>query len=90
MYRLPEGVTRVAEKMLEEEAHPRCIVGGDLKTSIRLYSGDIEPMYGRNVENYINKASEYDKKIDKEMESEHPDYKVYPFLCQKTQIQLCS
>ena len=75
MYRLPEGVTRVAEKMLEEEAHPRCIVGGDLKTSIRLYSGDIEPMYGRNVENYINKASEYDKKIDKEMESEHPDYK---------------
>ena len=74
IYRLPKGVTEVADAMLEKDSSPRCIVGGDLRTSIRLYSGNIEPMYGRNVENYINKASEYDKRINGEMESADTNY----------------
>lgn len=74
IYRLPVGTGEVAEMMLKYEDNPRCIVSGDLLTSIRLYSGDIEPLYGRNADNYINKASEYDKRIYKEMESDTPDY----------------
>ncbi len=73
-YQLPHGVSQACETMLSVDKTPRCVVGGDLRTSVRLYSGSIEPMYGRDAENYIDKASEYDKRVFKEMESECPDY----------------
>ncbi|MBO4862775.1 MAG: MBL fold metallo-hydrolase [Eubacterium sp.] len=74
VYKLPNGVIEVSDIMLEKDKSPRCVLGGDLLTAIRLYSGDIEPMYGRNAENYMDKASEYEKRIFKEMESETPNY----------------
>ncbi len=73
-YKLPHGVVQACDAMLKTDKTPRCVVGGDLRTAVRLYSGEIEPMYGRDTENYIDKASEYEKKIYKQMESENPDY----------------
>ncbi len=73
-YRLPQGVVNVAAIMMELDDHPRCIVQSDFLCFIRLFSGDIEPMYGRNGEGFINRATEDVQIMHAYMESDAPDY----------------
>ena len=73
-FRLSQGTVSVGQVMCEVDDTPKCIVGGDLVTSIRQYSGDIQPMYGRNALGYISSASKMDKRIYKQMEKANPNY----------------
>lgn len=74
IYRLSKETVDIGSTMLEYDKNPRCIVSSGLISSIRLYSGDIEPMYGRNAQGYINRASDEVKTMYNVMESEAPDY----------------
>ena len=74
IYRLPKGVVEACDAMLKLDSTPRPVTGGNLRTTVRQYAPEIEPMYGRDTENYIDKANEYEKRIYKEMESTDPDY----------------
>lgn len=73
-YRLPNNASLIASAMLEKDDHPRCILPHDLISWIRLYSGDIEPLYGRNAEGYINDTSADVDSIYASMNSDSPDY----------------
>ena len=74
IYRLSQETVDIGSIMLEYDNTPRCIVSSRLVSSIRLYSGNIEPMYGRNAQGYINRASDEVKVMYNVMESEVPDY----------------
>lgn len=67
-------VQEVCDTMLSLKEKPRCIAAFDLCSEIRQYSGDIELMYGRNAEGYINLLDDLGMHIADEMRSETPDY----------------
>lgn len=73
-YKLPGEVKDVCDIMLEESSEPRCILPSSLFCEARQYSGEIQMMYGRNVQGFILGASETQKGIFTEMEKETPDY----------------
>ena len=73
-YRLSQETVDVGSIMIEYDETPKCIVPASLISSIRLYSGNIEPMYGRNAQGYINRASDEVLVMYNVMESENPDY----------------
>lgn len=74
IYGLSEATIDVADVMLQYDDSPRCILSRELISQIRLYNGNIEPMYGRNAEGYINYADDSVKAMYSVMESESPDY----------------
>lgn len=74
IYRLSPETVDVGKALLDNDKTPKCIVPSGLLSSIRLYSGDIEPMYGRNAEGYINRASDEVKNMYSVIESDNPDY----------------
>ena len=74
VYRLSNETVMIGQMMLERDESPRCILPAGLLSSMRLYSGDIEPMYGRNAQNYINRASQEVLDMYNVMESASPDY----------------
>ncbi len=73
-YGLSQSTIDVADIMLKYDETPRCIISKDFISQIRLYNGNIEPMYGRNAEGFINFASDEVKVMYSVMESETPDY----------------
>ena len=73
-YGLTDATVDIGSTMLDLDDSPRCILPRGLISSIRLYSGDIEPMYGRDAEGYILYASDEVKAMYTVMESEAPDY----------------
>ena len=74
IYKLPRGTEQVGLFMLSLDETPRCIVPRELMTSIRQYSADIEPMYGRNIDGFLRFASDDDRNIYDAISSEVPDY----------------
>ncbi len=74
VYRLSRETIDVANVMLEYDETPRCILSKGFLSSIRQYSLEIEPMYGRNAEGYINYADDNVKVMYSVMESDVPDY----------------
>lgn len=63
-------------QMLMMSEHPKCIAPRELYSEIRQYNGDIEMLYGRNAEGYINALDDSDirKLVSVEMDEEVPDY----------------
>lgn len=64
----------VCDMVLALSDHPRMIAAFDLCSEIRQYSGDIELMYGRNAEGYINLLDDISMRVANEMRSETPDF----------------
>ncbi len=56
--KVDQPVKEVCDIMLELEDSPRCILPRPLLTQARQYSGQIQTMYGRNVQGYILDANE--------------------------------
>ena len=75
MYKISDNVIEVCDVILNVDDSPRCIVPGTLYSEVRQYSGDIELMYGRNIEGYINSniQQEY-RDVHAELVKEIPNY----------------
>lgn len=74
IYRLQRGTASVGQIMLDIDDHPRCVLPQAFISSMRQYSGDIEPMYGRNADGYINTAKKPVLNVYYNMISDAPDY----------------
>ncbi len=72
--KVPEEVKEICDIMLELEENPRCIMPETLFCDVRQYSGKIEMMYGRDVQNYIIPNWDVERYAFGLMESETPDY----------------
>lgn len=64
----------VCDAILSVDAHPRCVIPDGMYAEARQYNGDIELMYGRNAEGYINVLNDRYKNVHYQMQSEMPDY----------------
>ena len=72
-YKLPQSAVDVCDFLLEQEETPRVVVGQSLYNYVRQYSADIQMMYGRDAEGYINYITEERKAVASEMNSDSPD-----------------
>ena len=73
-YKLPRGTASVGQIMLDIDDHPRCVLPQAFISYMREFNGDIEPMYGRNADGYINTAEPYVLNVYNNMISDAPDY----------------
>ena len=64
----------VCDIMLSEEKYPQCIVPSGIYCEVRQYSGDIEMMFGRDADGYINDTEQICIDIRNTLDSEAPDY----------------
>ena len=67
-------VKNVCDYILAESENPRCIMPREWYSQVRQYSGDIEMMYGRNADGYINTIDDMSKRIADELTKETPDF----------------
>lgn len=72
-YKLSNSTISVCDYILEQSDHPRCIMPSPLTYEARQYSGDIELMFGRDVEGYIASSDEISKKLYNELMSDNMD-----------------
>ena len=74
----PQKVTadteEVCDAILSIDKHPRCVLPYDMYSEARQYNGDIELMYGRNAEGYINKLDEKYWYVFYELFLDEPNY----------------
>ena len=66
--KVSKPVEEVCAAMLEIEESPRCILPAPLLSEARQYSGEIQSLYGRNVDGYIIPASGVQMEIYHAME----------------------
>ncbi|MBQ9609884.1 MAG: hypothetical protein IJV15_10640 [Lachnospiraceae bacterium] len=64
----------VCAAILSVDSHPKCIIPDGMYTEARQYNGDIELMYGRNADGYINELNDRYKNVHYQMQSDTPDY----------------
>lgn len=73
-YKISANTLAVCDAILEKDKSPKCVMPSTLFCEARQYSGDIELMYGRDVQGYIRGVSEDVRKVYEYMESDNPDY----------------
>lgn len=64
----------VCDAILAIDKHPKCVIPDGMYCEARQYNGDIELMYGRNAEHYINNLAEKYIPVHFQMQSDNPDY----------------
>lgn len=64
----------VCDAILAIDKHPRCVMPDGMYAEARQYNGDIELMYGRNAEGYINNLADKYIPVHQQMQAESPDY----------------
>ncbi len=75
LYKISDDVIQVCDIMLNLDDSPRCIMPAPLYSEVRQYSGDIELMYGRNIEGYINSNIKQEfRDVHAELLKESPNY----------------
>jgi len=74
IYKLPQYIVDICDVIVETDEHPRCICCYNVMEYVRLYSGDIETMYGRDAVGYILYTIEERKEMYLNVENERPDY----------------
>ena len=72
-YKIPQKAVEVCDFLLEQDAHPRIVAQQTLNYYIRQYSADIQLMYGRDADGYIQKIDEERKQVDEELNCDDPD-----------------
>ncbi len=72
--KVSDNTQKVCDAILSIDEHPRCIIPDGMYTEARQYNGDIELMYGRNADGYINELSEKYKEVHYNMCSDAPNY----------------
>ena len=64
----------VCDYMLSVDENPTCIAPNELVWEMRQYSGEVELMYGRNVDGYILTPDDVSMRMSEELSSNNPDY----------------
>ena len=64
----------VCDIMLAEDERPKCIVPSGIYCEVRQYSGDIEMMFGRDADGYINDTEQICLDIRHTLDADVPDY----------------
>lgn len=54
--KLPEAAVQAADRLLELEDRPRAVFQYPIGTYLRQYTGEIDQLYGRNIDGYIMSA----------------------------------
>ena len=73
-YKLPQEAIEVCDYLLEIDDHPRIMAEWPLYNYVRQYSADIQMMYGRDAEGYINYIDSARQQVADELESDSPDF----------------
>lgn len=76
VYKIADEVVEVCDVVLALDESPRCIMPSPLYCEVRQYSGDIELMYGRDIEGYINsrEVKQEFRDVHAELVKEIPNY----------------
>lgn len=64
----------ICDVILSVDKHPKCIIPDGMYIEARQYNGDIELMYGRNAEGYINELPEKYMYVHYYMWTDSPNY----------------
>ena len=72
-FKMRQYAAEIAQKLLTYDAHPRVVATAGLATHLRIYSTDIELMYGRDISGFMGYADDLSKKIAEELYEENPD-----------------
>lgn len=93
LQKVSANTEKVCDTILAIDKNPKCIIPDGMYCEARQYNGDIELMYGRNAEGYINELSERYMLVHFFMQQDEPDYEYifsvakedgYDFIaCQK-------
>lgn len=81
-YKISQATVDVCEIILSKDSEPKCIMPNSIYTEVRQYSGDIQLMYGRNMQGYISESSVDDDDIYKKMSDSNPQYETVLALAQ--------
>ncbi len=82
-YKISQETVDVCEIISKIDEEPRCIIPKSIYSEIRQYSGDIELMYGRNVQGYIGETSLTDEYVYRKMKSKSPQYETILAVAKK-------
>lgn len=72
-HKLPQDAVEVCDFLLEIDDHPRIVTEWPLYNYVRQYSADIQMMYGRDAEGYIDYIDSARKRVADELGNENPD-----------------
>ena len=75
-YKLPRETCEVGKILLDNDDHVKCIAPRQLYSTLRMYSADIELLYGRNADGYISVMPDKYKRISTQMDAAVTDYNV--------------
>lgn len=71
--KIPGFVTDIIDQLKEINNHPRVLFQNPIGMYARQYSGEVEQLYGRNIDGYILSASENAKKVYEELSDQEGD-----------------
>lgn len=77
-------VKDVCDYILSIDEHPKCIMPNNMYTEVRQYSGNIEMMYGRNADGFINVIDDVSQRVAEELSAENPNFE---YICGQAYIQ---
>lgn len=73
LYKVSANTRMICEAILADNPHPKCIFEGGIKSETRQYSGEIEQLYGRDIDGYIMKPSKEVRAFMAEWKTDPPD-----------------
>ena len=76
LYKVGSSTRQVCEAVLADNPHPKCIFEGWIKNETRQYSGEIEQLYGRDIDGFIIQPPEEIKEFVAEWKTDPPDDNV--------------
>lgn len=76
--KLPDGAKLIADYLLSLDDHPRVIADFHVSVYLRQMNGQIETLYGRDVEGYILSADSDIRKLDRQIRDPEGDLSSIP------------
>ena len=71
--KLPEQAVEIADRLLKLEEHPKIIAQYPLGVYIRQYAGEIDQLYGRDIDGYILRANNDARNISSQLSDPEGD-----------------
>ena len=75
IYKLPQEVIEVSDKLMELEKEPRAVIDSSLYCGVRQYTSKVKMMYGRDANGYIKKVKGKRRKTVRQLSKEKPNLK---------------
>ena len=74
--KLPEYAVEVADYLVTLDEHPRAVVQHPIGVYMRQYTGDIDIMYGRNIDGYIQRADSEAQAVHNQLNDQEGDMEL--------------